>query len=81
VNAVPHQYNLKPGCIIACGDHRWKVYGCHIGALGQEDLIHVESLTHSPGWTGEWESHPMLFIPLVLLQGPSITVPQPENRS
>jgi hypothetical protein len=49
--------------------HDWRVIGVHLGAVGQESLIEMESLTHSPGWTGEWEFHPRLFVPEVLLRG------------
>jgi hypothetical protein len=64
---------MKPGDIIIwqcqkfTNIHKWKVMGVHLGAVGQEGLIEVESLTHKPGWTGEWEFHPRLFIPEVLL--------------
>lgn len=43
--------------------HRWRVVGIHLGATGQESLIEAESTTHQPGWTGEWEYHPRVFIP------------------
>ena len=47
--------------------HRWRVVGVHLGGLGtSEELIEMESLTHAPGWTGEWESHPRVFVPEVL---------------
>ena len=48
--------------------HRWKVKGIHLGAVGQESLIEMESLTHSPGWTGEWEWHSILWVPEVLVR-------------
>ena len=43
--------------------HRWRVFGIHLGASGQESLIECESITHDPGWTGEWEFNPRVFIP------------------
>jgi hypothetical protein len=52
--------------------HRWRVVGIHLGGLGKngnldsEGLIEMESLTHVPGWTGEWETHPRVFVPEVL---------------
>lgn len=53
--------------------HRWRVVGVHLGGLnddGQwtESLIEMESLTHAPGWTGQWEYHPRVFVPEVLLR-------------
>lgn len=49
--------------------HRWKVNGIHLGGVGVESLIQVENISHKPGWTGEWETHQMMFIPEVLLRG------------
>lgn len=66
--------DLAPGSIIEwkCPQsdnvHRWRVLGVHLGAVGQESLIEMESLTHKPGWTGEWEWHPRLWIPEVLIR-------------
>jgi len=48
--------------------HSWKVYGIHLGAVGVESLIELESLTHRSGWTGEWESHPRVFVPEVFVR-------------
>jgi len=42
---------------------RWRVVGCFYGATGQESLIEMECLTHTAGWTGEWEWHPRVFVP------------------
>lgn len=47
--------------------HTWRVLGCHYGAVGQESVIHVENVSHKPGWTGPWENHVMMFIPACLL--------------
>ena len=67
---------MKPGDIVEwkCPKfqhviHRWRVVGVHLEAVGGESLIECESITHKPGWTGEWEFHPRLFIPEVLLRG------------
>ncbi len=46
--------------------HRWQVKGIHLGALGQEGLIEMESVTHKAGHTGEWEWHPIIWVPEVL---------------
>jgi len=66
---------VKPGDVIRwqCPKfphsvHDWCVRGVHLGAVGVESLVELESLTHKPGWTGEWESHPVLFVPEVLLR-------------
>lgn len=48
--------------------HRWRVFGCCHGGMGQESLIECESLTHSPGWTGEGCDHRRVFIPEVLVR-------------
>lgn len=70
---------LKPGDRIEYGRHRWRVEGIHLGALRQESLVEMESETHEPGWTGEWEYHPRLFVPIILLRGAKI-IPQVVPR-
>lgn len=69
---IPH-HQLRPGDVLRwqCPRfphvvHRWEVFGVYLGALGQESLIEVESLTHRDGDTGEGRSHQRLFIPEVL---------------
>lgn len=64
----------SPGDLIRWNDpkglaepHTWLVKGCHYGAVGVESVIHVENVSHKPGWTGEWETHVMMFIPACLL--------------
>jgi len=63
---------MKPGDIIEWSDgkdaHRWRIRGVHLGAVGVESLIEVEPVSHRPGWTGEWETHRMMFIPECLLR-------------
>lgn len=63
----PPAYPLSVNDEIELHGHRWIVKGIHLGALGQESLIHLESLSHTPGWTGPWEFHPMLFVPEIML--------------
>lgn len=46
--------------------HRWRILGIHLGAPKVQSLFEVESLTHEPGRTGEWEIHQRMFIPEVL---------------
>jgi len=66
---------MSPGDIIIWEDpqrmasaHKWRVVGIHLGAVGEESLIEMESLTHKPGNTGEWEWHPRVFVPEVLVR-------------
>lgn len=49
--------------------HRWRVRGIHLGGLGTESVIEIENVSHKPGWTGEWETHQMMFVPECLLRG------------
>lgn len=46
--------------------HRWLIKGVHLGAADHESLIEMKSVTHKPGWTGEWEYHPIVWVPEVL---------------
>ena len=48
--------------------HLWRVLGIHLGAVGVESLVHLENVSHQPGWTGEWETHVMMFVPECLLR-------------
>ena len=63
---------IKPNEFIECGEgptlHRWEVYGVHIGAPGQESIVEMESKTHRSGVTGDWEFHPRVFVPIILLR-------------
>lgn len=54
---------LAVGEKIKLYDCEWQIEGIHLGAEGQESLVQLKSLTHKPGWTGEWEHHPMVFVP------------------
>lgn len=65
---VPQSVSLKVGQIITVNDHSYKIEGIHLGASGQESIIQMKSTTHSPGWTGPWEYHPMLFVPEAILR-------------
>lgn len=78
---------LRPGDIVQwqCPNfpgvvHRWQVHGVHYGALGQESLIEMENLTHGAGQTGEWEFHPRVFVPEVLLRR-GVTVERPGEST
>lgn len=62
----------KPGDKILWGtspnDHVWRVLGVHLGAAGTESIIEIENVSHKPGWTGEWETHQLMFVPECLLR-------------
>lgn len=69
---------MKVGTILRLEGHAWRVVGVHLGGDGIESLIEAESITHKPGWTGEWESHPRVFIPEVLTRQCAVeSDPQP----
>ena len=70
---------IRPDNIIECGDHRWRVRGVHLGALGQESLIEVENVSHKPGWTGEWMTHQLMWIPEILVRSCKISVEEPVS--
>jgi hypothetical protein len=71
---------MQPGSILVYRgqnpsmEHRWRVVGVHHGGRDSktgrqtESLVEMESLTHEPGWTGQWEYHPRVFVPWVLVK-------------
>ena len=57
--------------------HQWRVVGVHLGGKDTEgrdteSLVEMESVTHAPGWTGQWEYHPRVFVPEVLVRHLSV---------
>lgn len=68
-------HSMRPGDILVwrCPRfphvvHKWRVFAVALGGRDQdgrdtESLIEMESITHAPGWTGEWEYHPRAFVP------------------
>lgn len=60
---------MEPGNLIKVADHVWRVRGIHLGAPGVESLIEIENVSHKAGWTGEWETHQLMFVPEILLRG------------
>lgn len=72
---------MRPGDTIIWTDgktvHTWNVRGVHLGAEGVESLIEIENVSHKPGWTGEWETHQMMFVPECLLRQCKIGGPAP----
>lgn len=44
---------IGPGTVLewrsGASVHRWRVLGVHLGAMGQESLIEMESITHRAG--------------------------------
>lgn len=72
---IPH-HQLKPGDVLRwqCPTypqnvHRWRVRSVCIGGMGQESLIEMESLTHTPGYSAEFEAPmPIVVVPEVLVR-------------
>lgn len=74
VPPIPH-YQLQPGDVLRwqCPTypdnvHRWRVHSVCLGALGQEAIIEMESLTHSPGRGAEFD------MPLAIVAVPEVLV-------
>jgi hypothetical protein len=59
---------MKPGDLIEVSGHTWRIRGVHLGDLKTEGLIEIENVSHEPGWTGEWEYHPVMWVPEVLIR-------------
>jgi len=63
---------MQVGDIVMWGTHpdvhTWSVEGIHLGAPGVESLIELRKISHKPGWTGEWMTHHMMFVPECLLR-------------
>lgn len=59
--------------------HRWRVRGIHLGAIGVESVIELENVSHKPGWTGEWETHQLMFVPECLLRHCKVIRPEPQH--
>ena len=60
--------SMKVGTVFGIDDHQWRVRGIHLGAEGQESIIEIENVSHTPGWTGQWEYHPVMFVPEIILR-------------
>lgn len=65
---------MKVGDVIRWSDpkfpqhfHDWAVRGIHLG-FGTESVVELENVTHKPAWTGEWETHAVMFVPECLLR-------------
>ena len=78
-------YHPEPGDIIiakyGATEHRYEIHGVHIGAINQENLVEIESLSHQPGWTGKWEYHPRMFVPLWMLQNITVLRQRPPSNN
>jgi hypothetical protein len=57
--------------------HQWRIRGIHLGGEGVESLIELENISHKPGWTGEWMTHQLMFVPECLLRDCKIIRPAP----
>jgi hypothetical protein len=76
---IPH-HQLQPGDILRweCPHypkniHRWRVLSCCLSGMGQESLIEMESLTHSPGIGAEFPvPMPIVIVPEVLVRALTI---------
>lgn len=72
---IPH-HQLRAGDVLRwqCSKfptnvHRWRVLSVCLGALGQESLIEMESLTHTPGIGAEFHvAMPTVIVPEVLVR-------------
>jgi hypothetical protein len=72
---------MKPGDIVLLRDREtgynrmWEIQGCFHGALGQESVIELKSLTERPAHSYETQEHPTTFVPEPLLRGAEIFTP------
>jgi hypothetical protein len=78
---------MQPGDLVFFEDHRfgkhrfYRVEACFHGALGQESLIELRSLTEIPGTAYTNEPVFTSLVPEPLLRGRTIYTPvRPENR-
>ncbi len=70
---------MKPGDLLKLQDHIWRVRGVHLGGEGVESIIEIENVSHRPGWTGEWETHQMMFVPEILLRQCTVLEAAPQR--
>lgn len=70
---------MKPGDLLKLQDHIWRVSGVHLGGEGVESIIEIENVSHRPGWTGEWETHQMMFVPEILLRQCTVLEAAPQR--
>ena len=74
-NRIPH-HQMQPGDVLRwqcpvypANVHRWRVRSVCLGGTGQEGLIEMESLTHSPGSGAEFPfAMPIVVVPSVLVR-------------
>ena len=71
---IPH-HQLQPGDVLRWQSarfpeqiHRWRVHSVCLGAVGQESIIEMESLTHAPGHGAEFD------MPLAIVAVPEVLV-------
>lgn len=69
---------MKPGDMIQVQDHIWRIRGVHLGGEGVESLIEIENVSHKPGWTGQWETHQLMFVPEILLRDYKVIQLEPQ---
>lgn len=64
---------MQSGDLITWNDHRsephtWRILGVYLGALGHESLVEIEPVSHEPGRSGKYRTHPVMFVPECLLR-------------
>jgi hypothetical protein len=57
---------VKPGAIIECMTHRWKIEGVYLGVVGQESLIELSNISHKNGTDGP-KRHRRMWVPEALV--------------
>lgn len=73
--------SMKPNDIVyfedkQFGHHRfWRIEGVFLGALGQESLVELRSLTERPGHTYGSVVHPTTLVPEPMLRRFTIYTP------
>lgn len=73
VPSIPH-HQLRPGDVLRwqCPNypehiHRWKVIACCHGGIGQESVIQVVNINHTPAYTPDGHAE-VMSIPEVLVR-------------
>lgn len=77
---------MKPGDIIFCPDQKfghnrfYMIEGCHYGALDQQSVIEIRSLTERPGCAYGRDLPATTFVPEPLLRGFTVYTPNIAGR-
>lgn len=73
--------SITPGDLVNVGNRFWKVVGCYYGAVGQEDVIGIESLDRSYGDIGYGPRIKELLVPLELIPHEAIFRPVDHDEA